>query len=234
MTSHLFRTVACGALVGLLTACGGGSPLQGSAVRVADSLPPPTATRSARDFTEYQIGPGDTVSVEVYGAPELKREVQIDDAGNLSMPIVGTVLAGGHRPAEVAQLVAAKLRDGYVKDPQVTVNVVKASPKTLTVDGAVQAPGVYPINGRMTLQQAIASARGAHQIADLDHVVIFRDVNNQRMAALFSLKAIRTGSAEDPQVYANDIVVVGENATRRFLRDLSAFPLLGRFVPVLL
>jgi polysaccharide export outer membrane protein len=218
----------------LLSGCGGGAQLNGSAVQIAQTLPPPTAATTSRDFTNYQIGPGDTVVVEVYGAPDLKREVEIDAAGNLSMPLVGTISAGGRRPQDVASLISAKLREGFVKDPEVTVNVVKASPKTITVDGAVQTPGIYPISGRMTLQQAIASARGAQQIADLDHVVIFRMVEDRNMAALFSLKQIRSGQSPDPQVFANDVVVVGENATRRFLRDLSQFPLLGRFVPVLL
>jgi polysaccharide export outer membrane protein len=219
-----------------LTAIGGcGTPqlASSSAVTVAQALPPPDATTTALDFTNYQIGPRDIVAVEVFGAPELKREVEIDASGNLSMPLVGTVAAGGMRPHDVSLAIAQRLRGRYIRDPQVTVNVVKSSPKTVTVDGAVQAPGVYPIIGRMTLQQAVASAKGVGQIADLDKVVIFRTVNNQKMAALFSLKQIRAGQIGDPQVYGNDIVVVGENATRRFLRDLSSFPMLGRFIPVL-
>jgi polysaccharide export outer membrane protein len=101
----------------------------------------------------------------------------------------------------------------------------------ITVDGAVGAPGVYPIVGRMSLQQAIASAKGAAEIANLNQIVVFRTVNNQKMAGSFSLKAIRSGQAVDPQLYANDIVVVGENATRRFLKDAGSFPILNRFLP---
>ncbi len=70
-------------------------------------------------------------------------------------------------------------------------------------------------------------------VADLDSVVIFRDIDNERMAALFSLNAIRSGRVVDPQVYGNDIIVVGESAARRFFRDLNFFPRPGSFVPVL-
>ncbi|HVM38948.1 MAG TPA: polysaccharide biosynthesis/export family protein [Sphingomicrobium sp.] len=216
-----------------LSGCASGSGLSSgsSAVTVAQALPPPDATSTAVDFTNYQIGPLDVVAVEVFGAPDLKREVEVDASGNLSMPLIGTVAAGGRRPQEVSTAIADKLRGRFIRDPQVTVNVVKASPRTVTVDGAVGAPGVYPIIGRMTLQQAIASAKGAAEIANLDQVVVFRTVNRQKMAAAFSLKAIRTGRSEDPQIYANDIVVVGESATRRFLKDVASFPLLGRFIP---
>jgi polysaccharide export outer membrane protein len=86
----------------------------------------------------------------------------------------------------------------------------------------------------MTLQQAIATARGADEAAILNNVFIFRTVNNQKSAALYSLKAIRAGQLDDPQNYVYDIVVVGESSARRFLKDFGTmFPVLGQFVPVL-
>jgi polysaccharide export outer membrane protein len=203
----------------------------GGAVTLAQNLPAPDATTTAVDFSSYQMGPNDEVAIEVFGAPELKREVQIDAAGNLSLPLIGSIAAGGRRPEEVSAMIAQRLKGKYIRDPQVTVNVIKASPKMITVDGAVGAPGVYPIVGRMSLQQAIASAKGAAEIANLNQIVVFRTVNNQKMAGSFSLKAIRSGQAADPQLYANDIVVVGENATRRFLKDAGSFPILNRFLP---
>lgn len=202
-----------------------------TAVQVSQSLPAPNATSIAQDFSNYRIGPRDLVVVEVFGAPELKREGEVDAAGNLSLPLVGSVVAGGKTPAEVSANIAAQLRGRYIKDPQVTVNITKAVSQTVTVDGAVRDPGVYPIAGRVTLQQAIASAKGAADLANLDNVVVFRRVNDKQMAALFSLKQIRAGRMTDPQIYGNDIVVVGENATRRFFKDLSSFPSLGSFIP---
>lgn len=214
-------------------ASGGGLDPSSSAVAVTSSLPPPDATTSSVDFTNYRIGPSDQLSIEVFGAPELKRESEVDAAGNLSLPLIGTVAAGGRTPREVSDTIAAQLRGRYIRDPQVTVNIVKANPQTITVDGAVRQPGIYPITGRMTLQQAVASAKGADDLANLNSVVVFRTVNNRRMAALFSLKEIRAGRMTDPAVYGNDVVVVGENATRRFFRDLSIFPRLGSFIPFL-
>jgi polysaccharide export outer membrane protein len=205
-----------------------------SAVTVARSLPPPDQTGMAFDLSNYRIGPLDVIRVEVFGAQELTREAEVDAAGNFSVPLAGPIQAAGKSPAELADVIAESLRGRYLKSPQVSVNIVKAQAKTFTVDGAVRQPGNYPIVGRMSLQQAIATARGADEAANLNNVVIFRTVNNQKAAALYSLKAIRAGQLEDPQIYGNDIVVVGESAARRFLRDFgSMFPVLGQFVPVL-
>jgi polysaccharide export outer membrane protein len=205
-----------------------------SAVRVATSLPPPDQTGMAVDLSNYRIGPLDVIRVEVFGAPELTREAEVDAAGNFSVPLAGAIQAAGRTPAELSSAIAAQLQGRYLKNPQISVNIVKAKAKTFTVDGAVKAPGNYPIIGKMTLQQALATAQGADQVANLNNVVIFRTVNAQKTAALFSVKDIRAGRLEDPQIYGNDIVIVGESAARRFFRDFgNMFPILGTFVPVL-
>jgi polysaccharide export outer membrane protein len=219
-----------------LSACGGGIALDqnSSAVRVAQALPPPDTTVTATDFSSYRIGPTDEIAVSVFDAPELAREGAVDDAGNFSMPLVGAVQAGGKTPQELADVIAAQLRGRYLKNPQVTVNIKAARARTVTVDGSVRQPGVYPVVGRMTLQQAVATAKGADEAADIDKVIVFRSVNGQKMAAMFNLRDIRSGRYADPEVYGNDIVVVGESAGRRFFRDATmSFPLLARFVPVL-
>ena len=232
------RTLTLG-LIGLATITGGcarGISLDSSstAVAVTRSLPAPDATVTTLDFTNYRIGPLDTIEVEVFGAPELARTGAVDAAGNFSLPLVGTVKAGGNTPGELGAKISELLRGRYLKHPQVSVNVKEARAQTVTVDGAVREPGVYPIIGKMTLQQAIATARGAGDLANLNKVVVFRTVNSQKMAALFSLKDIRSGRYADPQVYGNDIVVVGENATRRFFKDLTtSFPMVGSFIPIL-
>lgn len=216
--------------------CGGGPTLDGSsrAVTVASALPPPDQAINATDFSNYRIGPLDTIAVEVFGATELKREGAVDAAGNFAMPLVGTVQAGGKTPGELSDLITAQLRGRYLKNPLVSVNIIQARGQMITIDGAVRQPGVYPVVGKMSLQQAIATARGADEIANLNKVVVFRTVNSQKMAALYNLKDIRAGRFADPQVYGNDIVVVGENATRRFFKDLtSSFPVVGSFIPVL-
>lgn len=220
----------------LLTACGGGIQLDSSstAVRVADSLPAPDSAELAVDPTNYRLGPTDVISVSVFAAPELDREAPIDAAGNFSMPLTGTISAAGKTPQQLASAIEEELRGRYLKDPRVTVNVKEALAHVVTIDGEVTEPGVYPVVGPMTLQQAIARAKGPSDIADIKKVIVFRTAGGQRVAAMFNLLDIRSGRYADPQVYGNDIIIVGENATRRFLKDYAmTIPLLGRFVPVM-
>jgi polysaccharide export outer membrane protein len=201
---------------------------------VSSALPAPDQTGMSVDLSNYRIGPRDQIKVEVFGAPELTREGEVDAAGNFSLPLVGTVQAGGRTPGQLSDEVSARLKGRYLKNPQVSVAIIKAQGQTFTVDGAVKQPGVYPILGRMTLQQAIATARGSNEAANIKNVVVFRTVNNQKMAALFSLRDIRAGRIPDPDIYGNDIIVVGESASRRFFTDLTrTFPLLNVFVPVI-
>jgi polysaccharide export outer membrane protein len=235
-TVRKFACVMLGAMAVALSGCASDPTLsdQSSAVRVTQALPPPDQTGMALDLSNYKIGPLDVIRIDVFGAPELTREGEVDAAGNFSVPLAGPVAAAGRTPGELSAAIAQLLKNRYLKNPQVSVNIVKAQSKTFTVDGAVRQPGNYPIFGRMTLIQAIATARGADVAANLNNVVVFRTAGNQKVAALFSLKEIRAGRLEDPQIYGNDIIVVGESAARRFVRDFgSMFPVIGQFVPVL-
>src|SRR4051812_9329453 len=108
-----------------------------SAVKVAPSLPPPDQTGMAIDLSTYMIGPLDIIRVEVFGAPELTREAEVDAAGNFSLPLAGSVQAAGETPAELSSAIGERLKQRYLKNPQVSVNIMKSRPKTFTVDGAV-------------------------------------------------------------------------------------------------
>ncbi len=224
----------------VLSACGtsyGGLTPNSSAVRVQAQLPPPDqvalAAADAADVQPALLGPFDTVTVRVFGADTLQTRGTIDNAGMFSMPLAGQIRAGGLTTAQFEQAVAAKLRGRYVKDPQVTVEINELRSQTITVDGAVTQPGIYPVTGRMSLIRAIATARGATDLAALNKVAVFRTIDGKPNAALFSLKDIREGVYADPQIYPNDVIVVGENGTRRFLRDLSqSLPALGIFAPL--
>jgi polysaccharide biosynthesis/export protein len=192
----------------------------------ASALGPPTRADSAQQERPYIIGPYDKLLVDVYGVAELSREVQADGGGRISIPLAGVIDAAGKTPGELATVIQERLR-GYVREPHVTVNLKETLSQVVTVDGEVKEPGLYPVVGGMTLMNAVARAKGTTEFAKLEDVVIFRTVNNQRMAALYNLAAIRRGIYEDPQVYANDVVIVGNSSARRLFRDiLQAAPLL--------
>lgn len=207
-----------------LGACGGGDKLVGRSdltiVRNQD-LPPPNQRDQILQQRSYVIGPLDRVIIDVYGAPDLSRTVQVDASGLASLPLVGSVDAAGKTPAELAGIVESRLRGRYVKNPSVTVSVDTVN-QVVTVDGQVQKPGLYPVVGRMTLVRAIASASGVGDYADTNFVVVYRKVNNHDMAALYDLRAIRQGLYPDPEIYPNDVVFVGESGGRRAFQTIIA------------
>lgn len=190
------------------------------------ALPPPTRADLAAQARPYLIGPFDKITIDVFGVEELSKEVQADASGRIALPLAGVMEAAGRTPAELAKMIETRLRARYVRDPQVTVNLKETVSQVITVDGEVKEPGLYPVVGRMTLSRAVATAKGSTEFAKLSDVVIFRNVNGQRMAALYSLKDVRRGRIDDPEVFANDMVIVGDSQARRVFRDiLQASPL---------
>jgi polysaccharide export outer membrane protein len=189
-------------------------------------LPPPTRADQVTASRPYLVGPFDKLKVDVFGVEDLEKEVQTDASGKFSFPLIGTVEAAGSTPGEISDEIERRLTR-YVRDPQVTVNLVETVSQVITVDGEVAKPGLYPVVGNMTLVRAVATAGGLSELAKLEDVVVFRQVNGQRYAALYNLKAVRAGNYVDPPVYANDVVIVGQSRARRLFRDLlAASPLL--------
>lgn len=174
------------------------------------------------------IGPLDTIEVDVFNVPDLSREMQVDAGGKISMPLVGTIDVRGKTAEEVARAIENALRGRYVRNPQVTVNIKSSVSQVVTIDGQVVEPGLYPVTNQMTLLRAIASAKGMSEFARQEEVVILRTVEGRKMAGLYNVSAIRRGAYDDPPVYANDVIVVGDSPQRRMFRDfVSLAPLLA-------
>uniref|UniRef100_UPI0025E8AD85 polysaccharide biosynthesis/export family protein n=1 Tax=Sphingomonas sp. TaxID=28214 RepID=UPI0025E8AD85 len=155
------------------------------------------------------------------------RELVVDGSGHVGLPLIGEVDAQGQTPVTLAAQITERFRARFVRNPRVSVNIIDAVSQVITLDGEIRAPGLYPVVGKLTLIRAIAQAKGMTENARIDQVVVFRTVKGQRLAALFDLQAIRQGTYADPEVYANDVVVVGDSPARRLFRNLlAASPLL--------
>jgi polysaccharide biosynthesis/export protein len=170
---------------------------------------------------DYVIGPDDVISVDVFQIPDLSRTVQVDSEGQILLPLLGTIPAAGRSVGQLSKQIAAAYGDKYVRDPKVTISVKDSASQKVTVNGAVIQPGIYPISSGTTLMQAIAMAKGPDSKLASDRVAIFRTVGQNRTQATFDLADIRDGKVQDPQVQANDIVVVDTSGVRRFFQDIS-------------
>lgn len=192
-------------------------------VTQASALPPPSRSDTLPAGREYYISPLDKLELGVFGIEGLeKREVQVDSSGTVTFPIAGVLNVGGKTLGEVREELRQRLIRGFVRDPQVTVNLVEAVDRLVTIEGEVERPGSYPVLGKMSLLRAVAQAGSPTEFARLKEVVIFREVEGRRYAALYDLESVRRGIYADPEVYPNDVIVVDEARSRRLFKDLIA------------
>lgn len=215
-----------------LAGCAGKPPIASTpdltVIEGQQSLMAPERADLAAGDRPALIGPLDTITVRVFGIPELGGQMQVDTSGRIAMPLIGAVDAGGKTAAELSNDIELALSANYVRNPDVTININSSVSQVVTIDGQVVEPGLYPVTNQMTLLRAVASARGLTEFAKADDVVILRTVNGQRFAGLYNITAIRRGLYTDPEIYANDLIVVGDSPQRRLFRDfIGVAPLLA-------
>jgi polysaccharide biosynthesis/export protein len=179
--------------------------------------------------TGYKIGPLDVVEVTVFKVPELSKVMQVSEAGTFNYPLVGEVIAAGKSPRDVEVALTKMLGGKYLKDPQVGVFVKEYNSQRITLEGAIKKPGVYPMQGSMSLLQALALGQGIETTSD-DTIVIFRSTDGKRTAARFEVSNIRSGVNADPQLQAGDVVIAGTSAFKEGLNNvLKLMPLASAF-----
>ena len=121
--------------------------------------------------------------------------IQVDASGQIALPLVGSVEAEGKTASELSTDIEKLFGEKYLKDPQVTVSVATSVSQRVSIQGEVTEPGVYQVSGPTTLLEVLSMAKGETDIAKLNEVVIFRNINGQRMGAVFDVASIRRGQA---------------------------------------
>ncbi|ABA58010.1 Polysaccharide export protein [Nitrosococcus oceani ATCC 19707] len=221
------RRILCFLIIGLLAACGAStpsreatSPLPESTTSTHSSLSP----QAVEEKNGYRIGPSDLLQIDVFQVPELSRAVRVSAEGVISLPLIGAIQVNNLTSQELEDLLGKRLREKYLQDPQVSVFIEEYVSQRVTVEGAVEKPGIYPIQGRTTLLQALASAEGVNKVADLEGIKLFRPTgNNTKQILYYNIEAIREGVVPDPKIYADDIIVVEESGTKVFFDELSNY-----------
>ena len=217
----------------LLAACGVGGGTRDSATTTTVLAPPDTTSASGayQGGGDYRIGAQDLLAISVFGVEELAKEVRVNSNGQISLPLIGGVMAGGKTIPELEAELARKYSDGFLQNPQVSVFVKEFTSQRVTLEGALKSPGIYPITGRTTLLQGIALAGGVDdKIADLGGIVLMRRVDGKRAVAVYDLRQVRKGLAEDPQLYGDDIIVVEQAGSKTLYRNIiESMPILGIF-----
>jgi len=196
------------------------APRDSVAVTQAVSQVAPGASPAPRaGLGDYRIGAEDLLEIQVFGVDQLARTVRVNSFGMVSLPLIGPTAVGGMTAQEAERLIARKLAENYLQDPQVSVFIKEYTNQRVTIEGAVQKPGIYPLRGETTLLRAIAMAGGQGSLSDMSSVMVFRSDGGQRVSQSYDVERIRRGEAPDPMVLNDDIVVVNRSAGRVVLKD---------------
>jgi polysaccharide export outer membrane protein len=139
------------------------------AMAYAATTPAAYAVAAAHDAA-YHLDAGDKLRVVVFGQEGLTNTYAIDAGGAITMPLIGAVAARGKTPAGLAADIAARLRNGYIREPSVAVEVETYRP--FFILGEVQAPGQYPYVPNMSVESAVAIAGGFSPRAKRDAVTL--------------------------------------------------------------
>ena len=157
------------------------------------------APMPVRYDTAYRLDAGDRLRVVVYGQEGLTNTYAIDAGGSITMPLIGSVPARGRTPAGLAADITVKLRNGFIREPSVAVEIEAYRP--FFILGEVAAPGQYPYVPNMTVESAVAIAGGFSPRARRDRVTITHNDPAGSMRTVVPL-----GTALSP----GDTVLVGE------------------------
>jgi polysaccharide biosynthesis/export protein len=244
---HLFAFAFCALLIysGSSRAEGELSALEGVnlSLKMSDAIgrgtpPAPLALPRAAATPDYRIGTEDLLEVQVFGVDQLSRTVRVNTLGFVSLPLIGNLEVGGLTAQQAETAIATRLADTYLQNPQVSLFIKEYTNQRVTIEGAVNKPGIYPLRGQTTLLRTLAMAGGQASLSDMSEVMLFRaDAGGKRAAQTFDVDRIRRGEAEDPPVVNDDVIVVNRSRARTAMKDslfrdvLDAINPFSPFVP---
>ena len=148
------------------------STTQGYNARLGE-LAANTASLNNVQLGDYQIGADDLLEISVYGAPDLDKTVRVSGDGRISLPLIGSMRAGGLTAHALELEIASLLAQRYMIHPQVNVFVKEVQSHTVSVIGAVGKPGIFQIRGAESLVEVLSMAQGLADDAG-DRVILIR------------------------------------------------------------
>ena len=197
----LIKTILLAFAFGAVFGCG--------STPASKKLPPmPDLKTVMRSAT---LGSGDVVEVRVYRQKELSGLFRVGSDGRFTYPMVGSVEAGGLTPSALASTLTSKLRDGFLRNPQVSVFVKEFNSKKVFVLGEVRKPGTFRYEDKMTIVQAITLAGGLKTLAAKDRLILTRVIQGEEKKFEVPFKEISQGRTSNVFLQPGDIVFVPES-----------------------
>jgi protein involved in polysaccharide export with SLBB domain len=159
---------------------------------------------------EDRVGIDDTFDVRVYGEADLSGMFRVATDGTVDYPLAGRLQVAGLRTGEIQELLVNKLKDKYLKEPQVIVTIKDRNSQKISVLGQVTRPGQVGYYPNMTIVDAIANAGGFTGIAAKNSVNLRRQVAGKVETRTFPVADISEGRSPNVMVLPGDVLVVDE------------------------
>lgn len=171
----------------------------------------PSAAEALKSERLAELGPGDVFEVRVYGEKELSGLYRVAPNGTIDFALAGTLEVSGKTPDEVAMDVRERLKNGYIRNPYVTVYVREYNSKKVFVLGQVQKPGTFTFQEKMTIVQAITLAGGFTSTANRGDTLVTRTVDGKETRYPVPVDQISVGLAPNFLLTPGDIIFVPES-----------------------
>src|SRR5687767_11165040 len=183
------------------------------------AAPQPTAKPPAAQIladTDYRVGPQDVLAVRIYGEEKLSGRIRIDNDGSFPFEYLGRVKAEGMTTAQIEAYLTKALGDGYLRNPQISVEVVEYRSQSVFVTGEVRSPNKYSLPGNSTLMDVLTLAGSITQNAgnwvQITHAREGADLLGPSASADYdvrvNLRDIQTGKAQNITMRDGDTIFV--------------------------
>jgi len=185
--------------------------------RIPAVVTPPTQppTAEAPGPGQYQIGPQDQLKITVLDEPDLSTSYRVDSDGSITMNYIGKVQAAGRTIAEVQETVRSKLSAGFLRNPQVRVEIESYKSQSVLISGEVRSPGKVQMTGAMTVLEALAAAGSPLPTANSELTIAHAKKPGEGDAQLVRVnwKDLQLGKGTDLALLDGDIVNVPKAQT---------------------
>jgi protein involved in polysaccharide export with SLBB domain len=177
--------------------------------------PPPVVTAGdvpQEDTAAYAlVGVNDLLTVRVVGEESLSGDYRVSAEGTITFPWLKDIAVAGLQPGEIQEKIAQGLRDGYVRDPQVIVDVKESNSKKIYIFGKVKSPGTIRYKDHMTILEAVTVAGGPAEDGDVNKTTITRNQGGNELVYTVRVKDIVAGKARNVELLPGDIVNVPQS-----------------------
>ncbi len=159
-----------------------------------------------------QLGVGDKFSLRVYQEDSLSGEFTVDSSGTINYPHIGRINVAGMTCTDLEEYVTEGLRDGILRSPSVSCNVIEYNSNQIFVFGEVESPGGFPYRSEITVIEALALAGGSSERANTNDTKLTRVVDGREIQISIPMQDILEGRQQNVMLLPGDVLYVPQSA----------------------